>query len=163
MKKLPLAKTTDIVVQTLGKEILIYDLNTHKAYNLNETSAMVYKACDGKTTFSELSAKNNFTYDIIFLALNELQKENLVEDDKSYYSHFAGMSRREAIRKVGLSTAVALPVIAMLVAPKAADAQSGTAACGDFLDSCSGAGQGTCCAGLTCCPVLNECYSRCPA
>ena len=38
MNILPFARTADIVVQTLGEEILIYDLNTNKAYNLNETS-----------------------------------------------------------------------------------------------------------------------------
>ena len=51
MNKLPIARNKDIVVQTLDKEVLIYDLNTHKAYNLNETSSIVYQACDGKTSF----------------------------------------------------------------------------------------------------------------
>jgi hypothetical protein len=60
MNKLPIARNADIVVQTLGKEVLIYDLNTHKAYNLNETSAIVYQACDGKTLFDELREKHKF-------------------------------------------------------------------------------------------------------
>lgn len=124
MNKLPLAKTADIVVQTLGKEVLIYDLNTHKAFNLNETSAIVYQACDGISTIDELRVKTNFSDDIIFLALDELKKENLIEEDKSFISPFNGMSRREVIRKVGLASMIALPVISSLIAPIAAMAQS---------------------------------------
>ena len=153
MNKLPVARTTEIVVQELGKEILIYDLNTHKAYNLNETSSTVYKACDGKTTFDELRVKAKFTDDIIFLALDELKKENLLDKDKSYNSPFVGISRREAIRRVGLASMIALPVISSLIAPTAAMAQSGTSQedaatptpvpCVSYMGSCSTSSQ--CC------------------
>lgn len=124
MNNLPLARTTGVVVQDLGKEILVYDLNTDKAYNLNETSATIYQACDGKTSIEELRVKTKFTDEIIFLAIDELQKENLIEEDSSFVSPFARLSRREVIRRVGLASMVALPVIASLVAPTAAMAQS---------------------------------------
>lgn len=124
MNKLPLARNTDVVVQALGKEILIYDLHTHKAYNLNETSSIVYQACDGKTTFDELKLRTKFSDEIIFLALDELIKEKLVTENRVYNSPFSGMSRREAIRKAGFATMIALPVISSLVAPTAAMAQS---------------------------------------
>jgi hypothetical protein len=124
MNKLPMARSKDLVVQTLDKEVLIYDLHTNKAYNLNETSSIVFKACDGKTSFEDLKRKNKFTDDLIFLALDELNKENLIETDNSFVSPFNGVSRREAIRKVGLATMIALPVISSLVAPTALTAQS---------------------------------------
>ena len=130
MKKLPIARNTDIVVQESGKEMLIYDLNTHKAYTLNETSSIVYQACDGKTTFAELSAKNNFTDDIIFLAIDELNKENLLEKAEEYNSPFKGLSRREVIRKVGLASMIVLPLISSIVAPTAAMALSACIASG---------------------------------
>jgi hypothetical protein len=125
MNKLPLARSNDVVVQQLGKEILVYDLLTHKAYNLNETCSVVYNACDGKTTFSDLKIKHKFTDDIIFLALDELKKDNLIEADSLFVSPFVGMNRREVIRRVGLASMIALPVISSLVAPTAAMAQSG--------------------------------------
>jgi hypothetical protein len=124
MKRLPIARNREIVIQELGKEVLIYDLTVHKAYNLNETSAIVFNACDGKTSFDDLKFRNNFTDDIIFLALDELKKENLLEKGEDYKSPFAGMSRREVIRRVGFASATALPVIISLVAPTAASAQS---------------------------------------
>jgi hypothetical protein len=122
MNRLPLARTANIVVQELGNEVLIYDLKTHKAFNLNETSSIVYKACNGSASFEELKSKYKFTDDIIFLALDELKKQNLIAED--YDSPFAGISRREVIRKVGLASMIALPAIASLVAPTAAGAQS---------------------------------------
>jgi len=166
-----MARSADIVVQTLGKEILIYDLNAHKAYNLNETSSLVYQACDGKTTFDELKRKNKFTDDLIFLALDQLKSDNLIELDNSFVSPFNGISRREAIRKVGLASMVALPVIASLVAPTAAMAQSagacvnpggdpagtvlfGGANCGSpdiafCTNTCQSLGGSQCCSGTT--------------
>jgi hypothetical protein len=134
MNKLPLARHRDVVVQELGEEILVYDLNIHKAFNLNETSSKVYNACDGKTTFEELKRRHEFTDDLIYLTLDQLKDENLIED---YQAKFAGVSRREVIRKVGLATMIALPVIIGLTAPTAIQAAScagtnpaGTTACG---------------------------------
>jgi hypothetical protein len=144
MNKLPVARNTDIVVQELGKEILIYDLKIHKAYNLNETSSIVYKACDGKTSFAELKAKHKFTDEIIYLALDGLKKENLLEADEAYASPFASLSRREAIRKVGLATMIALPVISSLIAPTAAMAQSGLLGAGFPCTSGAQCSTGTC-------------------
>jgi hypothetical protein len=54
MNKIPLTRTTDIVIQELGKEMLVYDLKTHKAYSLNETSSIIYRGGNGKTSFDEL-------------------------------------------------------------------------------------------------------------
>jgi hypothetical protein len=122
---LPRARTTDIIEQEADRELLIYDLQTNKAYTLNETSKIVYKAC-GKRTFEELKRKHNFTDDLIHFTLAELSANNLIEDYNTNY--FAGLSRREVIKKVGLATMVALPVIAGLTAPKATQAASGCVA-----------------------------------
>lgn len=124
MNKLPVARNTNIVVQTSDKEVLIYDLNTDKAYNLNETSSIVYQACDGKTTFTELTANHGLTNDVIFLAIDELIKEHLIEKNNEYNSPFDGMSRRKVLRQIGIASMVALPVIVSLTAPTAAMAQS---------------------------------------
>jgi hypothetical protein len=124
MKTLPTAQTANIVVQEMNGEILIYDLSTNKVFCLNETSAQIYRSCDGKTTFAELKEKFNFDEDFIFLALDELKRLNLLQQTQNYRSSLAGMSRREAVKKVGLGTLLALPVITSLVAPQAIQAQS---------------------------------------
>lgn len=140
MQILPKAKNTDIVVQEVGREILIYDLLTNKAYKLNETSAVVFNHCDGLTAFDELKRRYRFTDDLIYLALGELNKENLLED-QSFASPLAGISRREAVKRVGLATMIALPVISSVIAPTSTQAQSiVTLANGQF---CSGNNQCT--------------------
>ena len=163
MKTLPKARTSEIVEQELGKELLIYDLTTDKAYCLNETSAKIFNACDGKTMFDDLKRRYNFTDDLIHFALAELKARELLEDYKS--DHFTGLSRREIIRKVGRASLVALPVVAGLTAPHAAQAASSTCAgqaCTSVL-SCSVPcrfcnGSGTCSSdGTTCNNLGNSC------
>jgi hypothetical protein len=61
---------------------------------------------------------------ILSFWLDELKKENLIEDNNSYVSPFSGMNRREVIRRIGFASVVALPVISSLIAPTAAMAQS---------------------------------------
>lgn len=129
----PLARNTDIVLQEFGNEILIYDLRTNKAFSLNETSAMIWQACNGNESVSEIAEnlakkfKSPISEDFVWLALEQLKKDNLLENFAEVSTDFGGLSRREVIRKVGLSTLVALPLISSLVAPMAIHAQSGTA------------------------------------
>lgn len=126
--KLPKARTENLLEQNLKDEILIYDLATDKALNLNETSSAVYKACGQNTSFDEIRRKYKFTDEFIYLALDELKRNNLLAEE--YSSPFAETSRREVIRKVGLATMFALPLISGLVAPKAINAASGSDAAG---------------------------------
>lgn len=123
MQLLPKARTSAIIEQVAGDDLLIYDLRIDKAYNLNETSKAVFRACDGATSFEDLQQKMNFSAEVIYLALDELRKNNLLEGD--YASPFGGMNRREVIRKVGLASMVALPIVAGIAAPSAASAASG--------------------------------------
>lgn len=126
---LPRTRNSEIVQQDLGKELLIYDSIVHKAYALNETSKIVYRACSEQKSFEDLKRKHKFSDEIIFLALDDLQKNNLLDEKTVYRSPFAGMSRRDAIRKAGLASLVALPVISALVAPTSTHAASSTCDC----------------------------------
>ena len=123
MTKLPIARNTDLVVQNVGKELLLYDLKSNKAYNLNSTSALIYQHCDGKTTFSDLNLKyRHLSDDIIYFALAELKCENLIMGE--YRSQLTAMSRRDVLKKVGLASMMALPLVSSVVAPQAVNAQS---------------------------------------
>jgi Cys-rich repeat protein len=123
MQKLPIARNTNIIEQESGKEVLIYDLKTHRFFNLNETSAIIYRACDGITTFADLKSKHKLTDDLIYFALDELKRNDLLGDYQS--EHFGNLSRRAVIKKVGLASMIALPVITGMVAPLPVNAASG--------------------------------------
>lgn len=135
---LPKAHNENIVVQELENEVLIYDFQTDKAFCLNETLSIIFQHCDGKTSIGELKRRYKYTDDLIFLALDELHASNLIEGKKS--AHFAGLSRREVIRKVGLGTMLALPVITGLVAPRAASAASCAANTQNDINNCGSCG-----------------------
>lgn len=126
----PISRQNDLVVQELASEILIYDLRADRAVCLNETSALVYNLCDGTKTPAEIRGsieqklKSNVPEELIWLALYQLKKEDLLANGKEIVPKFNGMSRRRVIKKIGLACAVALPLITGLVAPTAAQAQS---------------------------------------
>lgn len=126
----PTARQTEVVVQDLKGEVLIYDLKINKAYCLNETSALVYNLCDGNHSVSEIresiarKLKQPVTEDFVWLAIDQLKEDNLLENASEIEVKLKGLSRREAIRKVGLASMIALPLITSLIAPTAAMAAS---------------------------------------
>jgi hypothetical protein len=134
---LPQARTGDIIEQSFGAEMLIYDLLTDRAYTLNETSAAIYQVCDGQTSFDELKRRHGFTDELIYLALDELKRSDLLADGAAYRSPFAGINRREVLKRIGLTSASALPVIFSLIAPPASSAASGEVCIFDNPCSCS--------------------------
>jgi hypothetical protein len=149
----PKSRKENLVVQELEGEVLIYDLEKNKALCLNETSALVWQSCDGSRTIAGISdiigkqLKSQVNEDVVWLALDQLSKENLIENKDEIKNKFAGMSRREVVKKVGLASLIALPVIAALTAPVAA--QTGT--CTPNFPGCLPNG--------TMCTTPNECCS----
>lgn len=119
--QLPSARNKGLVIQETGDEVLVYDLDTHKAHCLNQTAANIWKACDGKTTVSEItrmyskSVGKTVPEDMIWLAIDQLGEKNLLE--KELVSNYNGLSRREVIKKIGLGAVIAFPVVASLTSP----------------------------------------------
>lgn len=126
----PQSRKADIVILELDGEVLIYDEKIDKAFNLNKTSALVWELCDGKHSLSDISRllgeKLNADVDdgLVWLALEQLRQENLIENEVALPDSLVGLSRRQAIRKVGLAAAITLPFISSLVAPTPLHAQS---------------------------------------
>lgn len=153
MTNKPNCRKANIVVQDLETEVLIYDLTINKAFCLNQTSALVYQLSDGTRTVSEISElmskklKTLVSEDLVWLSIDGLKKENLLENADEVPLHFEGLPRREVIRKIGLGSIIALPVIASVIAPSSVLAQScilaGNPAPGTIL-TCRSAGPGSC-------------------
>ena len=149
----PVARKNGLVVQEVPGELLVYDLDTNKAHCLNETAAIVWKACDGANSIADIAkivehrAESTVSDDFVWLAIDQLSENNLLE--KEMRAAFAGSSRREAIKKIGLATMVGLPIIASLVAPQNVLAGSSclctnNAGCGPIATGGNGCG-GICC------------------
>ena len=123
--KKPLAKKADIVTQELPSELLIYNLATDRAFCLNETSAFVWKQADGQKTVGEIKGlmerefKTAVNEDLIWLALDQMSRDQLLESEleAEQEDKFIGISRREVVRRIAMSSLIALPVIASLATP----------------------------------------------
>lgn len=158
----PKAKNENIVVQELEKEILIYNLETNKAFCLNDTSSMIYRLCNGKRTISEISqslnkkTKQTTNEDLIWLALDQFKRNGLLENNNKFEIDFGGLNRRQMIKKAGLASMIALPLISSIVAPNSVAAQSGLTNQPVFA-ACSSTSQ--CASGLNCsqCSFGNNC------
>lgn len=131
MKTFPKERTSDLVIQKMGDETLVYDLKKNRAFCLNATSADIWRLCDGKRDAAGIAKKLSdklkkpVTEEIVWLALDQLSREGLLEESFERDGELAGLSRRELIRKAGIASAVALPLISSIVAPQATAAQSG--------------------------------------
>ena len=52
---LPRARKDGLVIKQLVNETLVYDLERDEAHCLNQTAALVWKRCDGKTTIARMT------------------------------------------------------------------------------------------------------------
>ena len=154
----PTARKSGLVVQEVPNEVLVFDLDSNKAHCLNDTAALVWKHCDGKTSVPEIATfitkqtGKDATSDFVWLAIDQLSENNLLE--KVHASPLKGQSRREVIKKIGLASVIALPIVASLVAPRSALANV-SCICGSSFD-CSLFSPGDC-ASTTCCNAASIC------
>src|SRR4051812_32878746 len=165
MNNIPIARNTDVGVQEMDNEVLIYDFLTNKAYCLNETAALIWQNCDGRKSLSEVTEKvsrelkSPVDEGLVWLALEQLKKDNLVKHELAPPAVFDGMNRREVIKKIGLASMIALPLISAVVAPTPASAQSAVkcALAGSSLGFCPSPGScaPTCDSSLCCSGTLN--------
>jgi hypothetical protein len=127
----PEARKEGLVISKLSEEVLVYDLDRHKAHCLNKTAALVWERCDGKTTVGQLvqqleyALKTPVDEEIVWLAINQLGKSRLLREKIAPETDRVRLSRRELIKRAGLAAAIALPLVTSIIAPTAA--QAGTA------------------------------------
>ena len=146
----PTARKEGLVVEELPDEVLVYDVNRHNAHCLNQSAALVWKHCDGRNTIEDLTrilqreSKTPVDDEVARLALEQLGKAHLLQEP---IGGTKGVSRREAMRRLGLAAAVTLPLVTSIVAPTPAQAATclpALAPCGSPAECCSGVCAGTC-------------------
>lgn len=148
--QIPLARQAGLVIQEMPDEVLVYDLDSNKAHCLNQSAAMVWKACDGSNSVADIvrdfetANGNKVSEDFVWLAIDQLSEKGLLVEEVA--PKFAGQSRRQVLKTIGLASIVAVPVIASLVSPQKAFASA----------SCACVAPGDC-AAQTGCPSLVNC------
>ncbi|HYP26527.1 MAG TPA: PqqD family peptide modification chaperone [Blastocatellia bacterium] len=130
MDSYPRARKDAVVEYRLDDELLVYDLKRHKAFCLNETAALIWKHCDGRTDLARLAEilgeEHGAPVDesVLWLGLRELSRSKLLEQPLVPPVENGKFSRREAIKRLGISAAMTLPLVLSITAPVAA--QTGT-------------------------------------
>src|SRR6476619_4633332 len=77
---LPRKRKHRLVIDELADEVLVYDLDRHRAHCLNQTAALVWRECDGKSTAAEMAQRlerrhgTEWGEDLVWLALRQLKK-----------------------------------------------------------------------------------------
>ena len=124
----PRLRADGLAIHELPDELLVYDKVRDLAHCLNQTAALVWRACDGQRTPEEIA--RNVTRqlavavpeDVVLLALAQLEKIHLLEQRETIPTSFAGMSRRQIARSLSLTAAAALPLITSILVPAPAQA-----------------------------------------
>lgn len=158
--KNPVARQSGLVVQEMPDEVLVYDMQSNKAHCLNGSAAFVWKSCDGSKSVADIvrdfeASGDKVTEDFVWLAIDQLNENNLLEAGMT--PRFAGQSRRQVLKTIGLASMVAIPLISSLVAPQNALANL----------SCSCTSQSVCanlpgCQSQTVCNSLGLCAPEVP-
>jgi prepilin-type processing-associated H-X9-DG protein len=152
---LPQARKNRLVVQDVGEELVVYDQERHQAHRLNRAAALVWRHCDGQTSVADLTAllagevQLPDDQHVANLALRQLEKAHLLEERVERADVEARVSRRDVVRKLGLTGGLTLllPTVASIVAPTPAMAQYAVAGtCGTPLvtETTCTCQQGTC-------------------
>jgi hypothetical protein len=150
----PRARKDGLIVHELPNETLVYDLDRDRAHCLNETAAFVWQRCDGRKSTREIAqalgkkTKGHVDEKIVWLAIDQLDRNHLLAVSPARPSAMANMNRREVIRALGISAAVTIPVVASIVAPTPAQAATclpNGAGCSTSAQCCSGLCSGGIC------------------
>ncbi len=148
MKALPLARKASLIVKEVDDETLVYDLETDKAHCLNRTAARVWKSCNGHMSIDEIAqqlsadAATPVDENLVWLALDQLEKFKLLDDAPAKPALLSGLTRRQMVSRIGIA-AVALPAIISIVSPTAS-AQASTQPPGTCCVNPNDCTSGTC-------------------
>ncbi len=159
----PRARSAGLIVRDLAGEVIVYDLEGHRAHCLNPTAAAVFRRCDGRHSPHDLAAAlgedtgTSPDEDIVRLALEQLRAAGLLEPGRSA-GPAAGGSPEDPLRRValraGLGAAALLPFVTSLLVPTPAEAANTCipveACTGNTLQPCYNVNPATECANYKC-------------
>ena len=159
----PRRRSAHLVVQDLPDETLIFDQRTAKAHCLNQTTALVWRNCDGRNDLAGLARQTGLAEPLVQLALEQLASRRLLEGSIERGSPAQRRSRRELLKQLAAAT-VALPAILTVTAPQANAAGSAPPfTCSGKPNGTSCGGGQICCSGACCNNNAKVCVGPSPS
>ena len=164
MSQFPLIRKSGLAQESVANELIIYDLDRHKACCLNPVAVAVFQRCDGKTSPAQMAKCLGIDETLVWSALQQFSRDRLLEAKVELPVRMAWVTRRQNLRTLGKVAAVAVPVVTAMIAPTPAMAascggvqcQTGGSICSG--QPCSSSSGPKCCTGT--CP--NGSNKKCP-
>lgn len=122
----PAARVLDLAITETKDEAIVYDTRVHHIHHLNASTMQVWRLCDGRRTLAELQTALGGSWDasMVRLALTKLADADLLDRPLPDALRVATRNRRTFVRQAAAGSALALPMIASMTAPTAAQAMS---------------------------------------
>jgi hypothetical protein len=161
----PARREEGLVITEVMGEVLVYDLERHRAHCLNAAAAVVFRHCDGTRSVAQIAALLAREMgvpadaDHVWLALRTLDRAHLLRHAGLPAPGRPRLTRRELVRRLGV--AAALPIVTSVLAPTPAEA---AATC---VADCTGQAFGTPCSStapancLCTCDGAGNCIGGC--
>ena len=150
---MPIARREGLLIREVNDETLVYDMDRHKAHCLNRSAALIWKHCDGQKSASDIARlieveQNTLVHaDVVQFGLLQLRRTHLIDKQITLTTDGEVLSRRDLIKRLGAAAAVGLPLVTSVLAPRAVEASTCTAA-GQACSPDSPAPGNTCCSGV---------------
>jgi len=128
----PKVRRTQLLMEELLDELLLYDVERNQVHCLNGAAMRVWRLCDGDRTVSEIAKALNSDLDpekaetLVWGALDQFAEKHLLENEaeKPLQLHKpAGLTRGQMLLRLGFIAGM-LPIVDSIVSPEAALAQS---------------------------------------
>jgi hypothetical protein len=159
----PAARDQGLLIESVGDETVIYDLETKQAHCLKALAAAAFTYADGKNTAADIAELASYR---LGQPVTEAEVEDAISQlgdcgllDTALVIH-DGLSRREAVKRIGAiaGAVAAAPLITSIIAPTAAMAGNSVIPTG-----CTGCGQNKDCASNHCCQTVagKQCLFSC--
>ncbi|MFQ5789206.1 MAG: PqqD family protein [Acidobacteriota bacterium] len=129
-RSLPRSRRKGLAVQELSDEVLVYDLERHRAHGLNPLAAVIWKNCDGKHTLDELARRVErelgiaVDRELVRIVLARLARARLLEKGSAARAVYSRREFAKKLKKLGLAASVMLPMVTSIVSPTPSHAVS---------------------------------------
>jgi hypothetical protein len=129
---LPRLRRKGLIVRDLSDEVLVYDLERHRAHCLSPVTARVWRCCNGKRTAARLRRRTGLAVDadVVLVAAHRLSRARLLRPPVDAWLGAPSRSRRAWLRKAaalgGLSLFSVIAPAASQAATCIPDAQCAT-------------------------------------
>lgn len=125
----PSARRTDVIVQQVDPDTLVYDQLRDEAHSLSAVTGFVFRNADGSRSVEELTLRMSSELGVpedaklVAAALWELERAHLLDEASIAERTPPNISRRQAVRRFG-AAALTLAAITSIAAPTPAMARS---------------------------------------